>query len=365
MIARIFPLLATSFLLFSSSCEEIVEAPPDEVEEPEPLHALEGSRIKAIAVDPANEDIIYAGSYYSDDEGGYGLFKSTDGGASWYKTSAQDTCDEVTDIAIDPTDSDILYYSTAGSYTSRILKTIDGGQTWARSDSGASLEGHWGHFSDLAIDPLHPDTIYAGGWGAPRPIGDGALNRSTNGGASWEDLLKGTSLEGWGFKTIAIDPRNTQTIYAGIAQFSDAFKAFKSTDGGATWTELSLPAVTVRDLLVHPDRPEIVYAGTYHGVYVSRDGGDSWQEANAGITDPSLRVSEIVYKAPQNLYLAIRRGVYVSDSDTIQWSPLAENVLDEDNSAYSLAVTASGDILLGTGNGFYRFPAEIDTVNGP
>jgi len=362
MMARILPLLAASFLLFSPGCDEVLEpAPPDEVEEPEeptppeepeepqepqeppPPTALAGSTIWSIVANPTNENIIYAGSYSA-------LFKSMDGGATWLQTSIQN---HVSVIAIDPRDDNTLYCGTYTGGNAYIYKTVDSGVTWTQSNG---LYGGW--YTDIAIDPQHPDTLFAGAFFMDFTYG--LLFRSLNGGANWEILLYGTPLWHKTVYAVAIDPLNTQTIYAGLHP-----SVYKSLDHGATWTDLSLPYAYVTDLLVHPDRPEIIYAGTYHGVYVSRDGGDSWQAANAGITDSSLRVSEIVYKAPQKLYLATWRGVYVSDSDTIQWSRLVNNVIDENNEVYTLEVTSNGDILLGTWNGFHRFAAEIDSVNGP
>src|SRR5882762_4679096 len=122
----------------------------------------EGVLISALVIDPLTPTTLYAGTPG-------GMFKSTDGGATW---SASALVNTISALAIDPLTPNILYAAVSGG----IFKSTDGGVTWDRS---GDLPG-----GVLVFDPLNPTTLYAGGVGTSNDT-PGDLYKSTDGGASW------------------------------------------------------------------------------------------------------------------------------------------------------------------------------------
>src|SRR5262245_23011696 len=109
-----------------------------------------GAGIECLAIDPQNPETLYAGTQT-------GLFKSTNGGASWDKINSALS---VFSIAINPRTPGTLYVSSYGGF-----KSIDGGATWTPVSSGLPGLGSSLPLVDvtaLAIDPQNPETLYAG-----------------------------------------------------------------------------------------------------------------------------------------------------------------------------------------------------------
>ena len=240
------------------------------------LLGLETEKISAIIVDPYNENIIYAGSS-SDFSAGKvgGLFKSTDCGTVWDTLIRGIT---VRDIDIHPFNSKVLYVTAGSNYLTPagILKSMNGGTTWFRADSGIRINLEVGP-AVLAIDPLNPNTLYVGTSG----FGSGYLYKSTNSGLSWKKIGQSDIVYG-GVTALAIEWQNSNILYVGTDMTG---AILKSTDGGVNWERLDFPEVgIVYDLLVNPLNSQIVYAGTWrYGFYFSTNGGTSWQSANAGL----------------------------------------------------------------------------------
>ena len=118
----------------------------------------------------------------------------------------------------------------------------------------------------IAIDPSNPATLYAG-------AGNGVF-KSTNGATSWFAVNSG--LPAWQFDALAIDPSTPATLYAGAFVFG----VFKSIDGGTSWSAVNSGFTTfninVYALAIDPSTPATLYAGTENGVYKSTNGGTSW-----------------------------------------------------------------------------------------
>ncbi len=319
------------------------------------LLGLEEESIAAIAVDPFDENVIYAGSTinYNTDEFG-GLFKSTDGGASW-NTLIGGTI--IRDIDIHPTNTQIIYVLGGKGLVS---KTANGGQTWVAADSGLPglHVGLYGTPGVLAIDPLHPDTLYTGVSGSFM----GNLFKSTDGGQTWRAI--GDTILWSGVTAIAIDPQNTNIVYAGTA---DIGAISKSTDGGTSWKRLDFPEVgIVHDLLVHPAHPEIVYAGTWmYGFYFSNNGGTSWQKANLGLAD-TTSVRKIVLSPAGRIYIAAndmeKGAVYESVQDNIHWTMIGDHGFGRVN---MIAISKRSVIHVGVNIGIYMLSDPVNYENNP
>jgi photosystem II stability/assembly factor-like uncharacterized protein len=230
---------------------------------------LARSRIDALAMAPGDPKTLYVGS-------ARGVFKTTDGGASWQATSAdilanetpqehQHRSDEgyVYALAVDRHDSDVVYATT---WERGVFKTTDGGASWRRIGLRS--------VNTLALDPRDPETIYAGTVGAaagPGSIYDmGGAFKSSDGGASWHPV----GFQGRNVNTLMLDLQQPETVYAG----TDENGVFKSTDGGRTWRELTM-LQGAELLALDPQQPETLYARTdENGFFTSTDGGRTWGE---------------------------------------------------------------------------------------
>jgi len=174
-------------------------------------------------------------------------------------------------IAIEPTRGVIF----AGTHGDGLWASEDGGQTWDRRDSGIES----GDFYGLnCVQVGNQVRVYAGTEPAH-------LYVSTDFGKSWtelKDLLNMPSAEKWTFpapphvghvKNIAFDPSDPNTIYAGV----EVGGAFKSTDGGKTFTEMTGFYEDVHRLMTVESKPNDVYMTTGHDVYHSADKGGTWE----------------------------------------------------------------------------------------
>jgi len=143
-----------------------------------------------------------------------------------------------------------------------------------------TVTGSWnpgiGRINDIELDPNNSNIIYIG---AP----DGGLWRSTTGGNSWTPLTD--DIPAIGVSCILIDPSNSNVIYIGTGD-KDAWDCWsrgvlKSIDGGSTWNTTGLTFVPtdwqkIHKMLMHPTNYNILFAGTYYGLYKSTDGAATW-----------------------------------------------------------------------------------------
>jgi photosystem II stability/assembly factor-like uncharacterized protein len=226
-----------------------------------------GGWISAIAVHPRNPSIVYTVGQYGD-----GVYKSYDGGAFWQRASGG--LPEPTflkTIAIDPLSPETLY---AGGDLS-LFKTVNGGISWTQilgydiNPQGlpyVSVKG-------ISIHPQSPAIVYFWGDGAYSCI----LN-SEDGGATWIDLPIFERVE-----ALALDPADTGVLYIGGSGF-----LHKLTRGGWAMgpSGQGLPeSFRCRALTIDPQNPAVLYAaldrydGSRYGVYKSTDAGATWEPA--------------------------------------------------------------------------------------
>ena len=202
--------------------------------------------VSTLAIKPDNPQTIYAGGF---DSTGSSVARSTNGGASWSIVRIPGNA-YVTALAVDPTDASRVYAGVRlgtdpPTPYSGIFKSTDGGASWARLNN---------IFDDqiraLAIASTSPPTIY---------VGEGVLSRSTDGGASWTELDNG--LAGTGIRSIVIDPTNASTVYLALSD-SLSGGIFKSTDGGDHWAATALRNIGAGVVALDPAHPLKLYAAT-------------------------------------------------------------------------------------------------------
>lgn len=273
----------------------------------------EGGSINSLVIDPSTSAVLYAAT------AGSGVYKSVNGGISWRSITSGLTHSWVSALAIDPSNQNTIYASNpsscwvqwigaCSSKPSGVFKSVNGGESWASVNSGVDV-------LSLVIDPSAPATIYLGTY-------SGGILRSTNGGQSWTDLNAGLG-DKW-VTALAIDPSTPTTLYAGT-QLGDG-GVFKSTNSGQSWTAINTGLLTthIERLVIDPSTPATVYVGTRGGgVFRSTDGGQSWTAINSGLpTFSDVTALAVDPSAPATLYAGTNGGgVFKSTNRGDAWTP--------------------------------------------
>ncbi|MCU0341733.1 MAG: hypothetical protein MUE30_17805 [Spirosomaceae bacterium] len=194
----------------------------------EPIFDGEGSySIGCVAIDPSNTNVVWVGSGENNNQRaanyGDGVYKSEDGGKSW-KNVGLKTSEHIGMIAIDPTNSDVVYVAAYGPLWSSggergIYKTTDGGNTWKAI---LTVSEHTG-FNEIHLDPRKPNVMYATAHQRQRKVytyvsggPESAMYKSTDGGNTWNKLTRGLPSGDVGRIGMDISPVNPDVLYAVI-----------------------------------------------------------------------------------------------------------------------------------------------------
>ncbi|HET9110234.1 MAG TPA: hypothetical protein VFN78_05355 [Ktedonobacterales bacterium] len=212
--------------------------------------------IGAIALAPSAPDVIYVGTGEATIRGnvshGDGVYVSMDGGHSWRKSGLEDSR-HIGDIIVHPQRPEVAYVAAQGhawgpSAERGVYRTRDGGATWERILFKSERAGA----NDIAMDPNHPDTLYAAIWQAQRyPHAlvsggeDSGLWKSVDGGETWKDISRGPGLPTGllGKIGVAASPARPGRVWAiieaGGKDGADDGGLFRSDDWGETWERIN------------------------------------------------------------------------------------------------------------------------------
>ncbi|HKY44121.1 MAG TPA: hypothetical protein VJM50_13635, partial [Pyrinomonadaceae bacterium] len=292
---------------------------------------LEDSQtIGRIVIDPKDPNIVYAaviGHLFGPNKE-RGVYKTTDGGKTWTNVKFIDDDTGFTDIAMDASDSKILYAASyqrrrtnfgfnGGGPGSGIWKTIDAGKTWKKLEGGGLPEGLLGRIG-LDISRSNPNILYAqmevgassgtggeettaGGQVAPSPSPSPSVSpsatptptpgaspspsppnpkrsgvwRSDDKGNTWR-IVSNENNRPMYYSQIRVDPKNPETVYTGGLNFS------KSTDGGKTFRSLQAGIAHVDNhaIWINPANSDHILLGNDGGLNVSYDQGATWEFVN-------------------------------------------------------------------------------------
>ncbi len=360
LLLRRFQVCAACMLVLQFSCTEIgvgpidfdpPSPPPEQVSEWD-LVGLEGEEVSAIAVVASKPWVIFAGTMSDFSAGTRGkIFRSNDWGRTWREV-ARDV--SVTRIVVDPQNPSIVYAGLAWvNFTAPgVIKSTDGGYKWFEAGSGMYF--HESGIGELAIDPVNTNVLYAGESG----FFGGALYKTTNGGRSWFGIPDEQPYPlGEGVTAVAIDPSNTNTVYAGVALSG---RVFKSTDAGLTWRVI-FPSTggIVYSLAIDKAKTQSVYAGLWlNGLIYSKDGGKTWMKPS-GLPD-SLTVSPIKLYNSHTLFLSgnwhDNGGVYQSTDGGVSWTYIGI----DSRRVGALQVDRKNHFLYAAKGGIYRWSIKTN-----
>src|ERR1051326_6053654 len=250
--------------------------------------------IGALVIDQKNPEVVWAGTgecnMRSSVSVGTGLYKTFDGGTNWKKVGL-DSCERISKIAIDPTNSDIVYVAVPGALWSDsknrgLYKTTDGGKSWSKILYSDTKTG----CADVVIDPKKPNIIYASMWQFRRTPwsfmsgGKGSqLLKSTDGGKTWKKIQNGFDGQELGRICLAISPSDPNKLYA-IAESANT-ALYSTNDGGENWVKKSAGQnVTWRPfyfsvIAIDPVDPKRIYRPSL-SMSISSDGGESFKESS-------------------------------------------------------------------------------------
>ncbi|MFC1555960.1 WD40/YVTN/BNR-like repeat-containing protein [candidate division KSB1 bacterium] len=235
---------------------------------------------------------------------GSGVWKTTNGGNSWYPVLDDVGTSSVGAVAVSASDPNVVYVGMGEqcprgniSHGDGVYKSNDAGETW--TNVGLRDNRYTG---DVIVHPTDPDIAYVGALGhlyAPpgEYRGDHGVYRTMDGGKTWQQVLKPDNNKA-GAIDLCFDPKNPRVIYAAIWEiFRSAYSMssggpasglYKSTDAGETWTRIEgggFPSGMLGRIgvSVSPANPDVVYAiieNENGGVFISRDAGKTWRRRN-------------------------------------------------------------------------------------
>ncbi len=267
-----------------------------------------GNRVSAVTGVPGDPNIYYIGSASG------GVFKSTDGGVQWEPIFDDQPAASIGSLALDPVNPNVVWVGTGETFIrsnvsigNGIYKSTDGGKHWTHM--GLEKTGRIGR---IVIDPANPDIVLAAAMGhLYGPQQERGVFRTTDGGTTWERVLFVD--ENTGASDIVMDPNNPKILFAGMWQMvihtwgrvsgGPGSGLYMSRDGGATWQHLTghglpKPPLGKIGLAMSADNSSRVYAlietnsnrafaelNEHQGVlWRSDNGGDSWRMVNGDHT---------------------------------------------------------------------------------
>lgn len=306
-----------------------------------------------LAIDPTNTNIMYLATGDGDagDARSTGVYKSIDGGVTWAATGLTFTTSQsklLSRILIDPTSKKLIAGGNSGIYTS-----IDAGATWVQTSTLA--------IRDLDFKPGTTTTIYAGGYGA------NIFLRSTDAGATWQNTGTGLPTSGTQRVAVGVTSLDPTYVYCLIANSTDyGFKGlYLSTDGGSTFTlKSSTPNILGWNsnggdaggqgwydlsIAVDPANKNTIYTGGVN-CWKSTTSGATWTIAAhwSGSGAPYIHADnhDLIFIG-NTLFAANDGGVFCTSNGGTTWSDKSANLANAQIYSIGLSATNANVIISG------------------
>jgi len=291
--------------------------------------------IGCITIDPNNTNIIWVGT--GENIGGRhvgygdGIYKSEDGGKIW-KNMGLNKSEHISKIIINPDNSKEIYVAAQGPLWSKggergFYKSDDFGKTWKK----ALGDDEWVGVTDIVIDPRNSEIIYAATWQRHRNIaaymggGPGSgIHRSLDAGETWEELKTGLPKSNMGKIGLAISLQNPEVVYAAIELDRRTGGVFRSENRGASWKKMS-EAVSgatgphyYQELYACPHQFDKIYLVDVR-MQVSVDGGKTFKRMKEKYKHSDNHAMAFRLNEPNYLLVGTDGGLYESFDNTETW----------------------------------------------
>jgi len=250
--------------------------------------------IGCVSIDPNNTNVVWVGTGENNSQRsvswGDGVYKSLDGGKSW-KNMGLKQSEHIGKILVDPNNSDIVYVAAQGPLWGAggdrgLYKTTDGGKNWEKVLEISDNTG----VSDLAIDPRNTQVIYATAYQRRRHVytlvdggPESTIYKSEDGGKSWRKIQKGLPAGDKGRIGIALSPANPDYLYAIVEAEKGQGGTYRSTDRGESWTKMNSYVAGspqyYQELIPDPKDPNCFYSMDTYARY-TLDGGKTFTKFN-------------------------------------------------------------------------------------
>lgn len=280
-----------------------------------------------VAIAPSDPDVVWVGTGEQQNRQstswGNGVYRSTDGGASWTHVGLDETR-HIARVLVDPRNADVAYVAAEGNLWKAspdrgVFKTADAGRTWRKVLSVDTLTG----VVDLVMDPSDPNTLYAAAyqrlrraWGFNGGGPGSGIYKTMDGGATWQRLAAGLPSGDMGRIGLAISHTQPKVLNA-LIEHADAGGTYRTEDGGASWqrvNRLDPRPMYYSHIFIDPTNADRVYVLSVEA-YRSEDGGKNFTQVP---TRPTYDVGVhsdyhtmwIDPKQPKHFYLAGDGGLY-------------------------------------------------------
>lgn len=290
-----------------------------------------GGDVRSLVVDPQDPERLYFGTIDGQ------IYTSADGATTWSRLEGFNRPGILVDnIIVDPRNSKIIYaaahrHKEAGGF----FKTTDGGKTWRESEQ---LKGEGIH--SLTQSSNNPDVLLAGT--------NRGIWRSEDAGDKWGQLDTSSTAGLVNVESLAFDPRNSQTIYAGTW-----YLPYKSTDGGETWSITKTGIIDDSDIFaieIDDRDPNHVIMSACSGIYETRNAGANWRKVN-GIPSQSRRTRSLLQNPakPDTIYAGTTEGFWMSTNGGGDWKVTTNRQSFEVN-AIAVHPSKPDTVYIGTNN---------------
>src|SRR4051794_36023492 len=254
-----------------------------------------------ISIDPQNSKHIYVSAWSLSSQQIGDLFRTRDGGKKWESLAGMHG-KSIRAMAVFHGNSKILVVGALDG----VFRSNDGGDSWERISPANHADIK--NIESIAIDPKDPNTVYAGTWHLAW--------KTSNGGTSWEQIKKGMIDDSDVFSVI-VDHDNPSVVFA-----SACSGIYKSETGGGLFTKIQgipFSARRTRVLKQDPTNENIVYAGTTEGLWKTMDLGKTWKR----VSNPEVVVNDVMVDPRDSNHVLLatdRSGVMASTDGTQNWS---------------------------------------------
>jgi photosystem II stability/assembly factor-like uncharacterized protein len=295
----------------------------------EPLPAMHGKSVRAMALSASDPKIVVAGALD-------GVYRSRDGGNHWEHISDAGV-KNIESIAVDPKDPNVIY---AGTWH-LAWKTSDGGASWQHINKGMIDDSD---VFSIIVSSANPSEVFASACSG--------IYKSTSGGDQFQKI-QGIPFTARRTRVLKQDPSNPAVIYAGTTE-----GLWKSVDEGKTWKRVSNPEVVVNDVLIDPRNSQRVLLATDRsGVLASDDFAATFSPANHGYTHRYVSAILPDNKEPNTLYIGVVNdrefgGVFSSHDSGQSWQQKSSGLDGRD--VFTLKQSSNGTLVAGTNKGVFE-----------